>query len=395
MDAPTGSVSRSSLSSAAVPSSVGRPPSPPLDLRALALQAVALLAVLALLAWLVRNAAGNLAGRNVASGFGFLKDSAGFAISEGLVPYETGDSYLRALIAGAANTLRAAIPAVLLASLLGFSAGIAQISRNALVRTIARTYVDVVRNVPLLVQVLMWYIVVTESLPAGDSPLTAGGVAFLSKGGLAVAVPEVSWPLVLVLSGVTLALPVLAWRSTSRRRTAARVLAMAAALAACVAAWVVLPSAWERPTQGSFGVSGGATLSPEWLALVCALTLYAGAYCAEIVRSGIQAVHKGQWEACHALGLTRPQMLMRVIVPQSLRVIVPPYTSLIMNTIKNSSLAVAIGYPDIVSIATTAMNQNGQAIECVAVIAGVYLTLNLFTALVMGIVNARAQLKER
>lgn len=372
-----------------------RPPAPPLDLQAVALQAVALAAVVAVFAWLVHNASSNLAARHIASGFGFLKDSAGFAISEGLVPYETGDSYLWAFFAGMANTLRAAIPAVLLASLIGFAAGIAQISRNALVRTVARTYVDVVRNVPLLVQVLMWYFAITEVLPEGDSPLVVGGVSFLSKGGLAVAMPALSWAMALVLVTATIALPVLAWRHTSRRRTAARVGAMGGALLVLVAAWVLLPSSWERPTQGSFGVTGGATLSPEWLALVCALTLYVGAYCAEIVRSGIQAVHKGQWKACHALGLTRPQTLMRVIVPQSLRVIVPPYTSLIMNTTKNSSLAVAIGYPDIVSIATTSMNQNGQAIECVAVIAAVYLTLNIGTALVMGRVNARAQLKER
>ncbi len=380
---------------ASVPSPARRPPPPSLNLKALGLQFVALAAVLALLAWLVHNAASNLAARNIASGFGFLKDSAGFAISEGVVPYETGDSYLRALLVGMANTLRVAISAVLLASLLGFTAGIAQISRNAMVRTMARTYVDVVRNVPLLLQVLMWYILVTEGLPAGDRPFLFGDVAFLSKGGLAVAVPELSGALALVLVAMTIALPVLAWRSTSRRRTGARVLGMAATLVACAAVWVVIPSEWERPTQGSFGVSGGATLSPEWLALVCALTLYAGAYCAEIVRSGIQSVHKGQWEACHALGLTRPQTLMRVIVPQSLRVIVPPYTSLIMNTTKNSSLAVAIGYPDIVSISTTTMSQNGQAIECVAVIAAVYLVLNLCTALLMGFVNSRAQLKER
>lgn len=372
-----------------------RPPAPRLDVRALGVQVAALIVVIGLLAWLTHNAVSNLAARNIASGFGFLKDSAGFSISEGIFPYETGDSYLWAFLAGMANTLRVAIPAVLLASLLGFSAGTAQISRNALLRTIARTYVDVVRNVPLLVQVLMWYFIVTESLPAGDSPLVVGGVAFLSKGGLAVAVPELSLAPALVLVAATIALPALAWQLTAPQRTALRFGATLAALGTLAAAWVVAPSGWERPIEGSFGVSGGATLSPEWLALVSALTLYAGAYCAEIVRSGILAVQKGQWEAGQALSFTRPQMLMHVIMPQSLRIIVPPYTSLIMNTIKNSSLAVAIGYPDIVSVATTAMNQNGQAIECVAVIAAVYLTLNLFTALMMGLVNARAQLRER
>jgi general L-amino acid transport system permease protein len=146
---------------------------------------------------------------------------------------------------------------------------------------------------------------------------------------------------------------------------------------------------------GTFGVTGGATLSPEWLALVGALTLYAGAYGAEIVRADLQAVPRGQWEAAHALGLTRAQALRRVIVPQALRVIVPPFASLVMNTIKNSSLAVAIGYPDLVSVATTSLNQNGQAIECIAIIASVYLLLNLLIALGMGAVNAAVQLKER
>src|SRR5450830_248891 len=328
------SVPRPGSTPTSAQSSTGQPPKRPLNVRALGVQFVVLVVALALLAWLAHNAASNLAARNIASGFSFLKDTAGFSISEGVVSYETGDTYLRAFMVGMVNTLRAAIPAVLLASLFGFIAGIAQISANALVRTIARTYVDVVRNVPLLVQVLMWYILVTEGLPSSDNPLIFGDVAFLSKGGLAVAAPELSTTLAIMLVAITIALPVLAWRVKPRRT---RALGMAVALVACSTAWVVLPSDWSRPALGNFGVSGGAALSPEWLALVCALTIYAGAYCAEIVRSGIQAVHRGQWEAAHALGLTRTQTLMRVIVPQSLRVIVPPYTSVIMNTTKNSS----------------------------------------------------------
>ncbi len=320
-------------------------PAARLNLRSLGLQAAALVAVVALGAWLVHNAALNLAARNIASGFGFLKDSAGFAISEGLVPYEAGDTYLRAFVAGVANTLRAAIPAIVFATVLGFLVGIGQISKHALVKLLARTYVDIVRNVPLLVQVLLWYFALTLLLPDNAEPFSLGGAVFLSKGGLAFPFPGAA--------------------------------------------------GWEVPQLGGFGVSGGATLSPEWIALVTALTQYSGAYCAEIVRAGLQAVPRGQWEATHALGLTRGQALRRVIIPQSLRVIVPPYTSLVMNTIKNSSLAVAIGYPDIVSVATTSLNQNGQAIECIAIIAAVYLALNLLTALVMGIVNRRVQLKER
>ncbi|HJV61893.1 MAG TPA: ABC transporter permease subunit [Albitalea sp.] len=309
--------------------------------RSIAWLVLALALVLALGSWLVHNAAANLAARHIASGFGFLNDSAGFAISEGVVPYDSGDRYALAFAAGIANTLRAALPAVLLASVLGFAAGIAQISRHALLRLLAVGYVDIVRNVPLLVQVLLWYFALTSLLPDAERPLQWDHLVFLSKGGLTVTLP------------------------------------------------------WQPAEVGAFGVNGGATMSPEWLALVSALTLYAGAYCAEVVRAGLQAVPRAQWEAAHALGLTRGQALRRVIVPQALRVIVPPYTSLVMNTIKNSSLAVAIGYPDIVSVATTSLNQNGQAIECIAIIAGVYLLLNLATAAVMGVVNTRVQLKER
>src|SRR5262245_3060872 len=379
-----------------VSSPAAAPPRPPLNLRSLGLQALALVLVVLLGVWLVHNAAINLAARNIASGFGFLNDSAGFAISEGLLPYEPSDSYARAFAAGVANTLRAALPAVFLATLLGFALGIAQISRHPLVRGLSRGFVDVVRNVPLLVQVLLWYFALTELLPGGDTPLSAGQFALLSKGGLSVAVPELTASQAVVPLVLTFVLPWLAWRAVRWRAVPLPLWAtMVLALALVVAIWALWPDEWNTPQVGAFGVSGGATLSPEWLALVIALTQYSGVYCAEIVRAGLQAVPRGQSEAAHALSLTRNQALRRVIIPQSLRVIVPPYTSLVMNTIKNSSLAVAIGYPDIVSAATTALNQNGQAIECIAIIAAVYLTLNLLTALVMSVVNARVQLKER
>jgi general L-amino acid transport system permease protein len=282
------------------------------------------------------------------------------------------------------------LPAVLFATVLGFVLGIAQTSRHALVRLLSRAFVDLVRNVPLLVQVLLWYFTLTELLPGSDAPLHADDVAFLSKGGLAIAVPELTASQAIVPLVLTLAIPWLAWYAGRWRRYA-----FPLALIVVVAIWLLWPDSWQLPQVGAFGVSGGATLSPEWLAIVIALTQYSGAYCAEIVRAGLQAVPRGQWEATHALSLTRGQALRRVIIPQSLRVIVPPYTSLVMNTIKNSSLAVAIGYPEIVSVATTALNQNGQAIECIAIIAAVYLMLNLLTALVMSVVNARVQLKER
>jgi general L-amino acid transport system permease protein len=378
------------MASTALATPAVRRPRPGLNLRSLGLQALALAVVVLAGAWLVHNAAVNLAARNIASGFGFLKDTAGFAISEGLVPYEPGDTYGRAFAAGVVNTLRAALPAVILASVLGFALGIAQTSRIALVRLVSRAFVDLVRNVPLLVQVLLWYFALTELLPGADAPLALDGAGFLSKGGLALPEPALSGSSAVIALAASAALLWLGWRSERWRA-----LTLPLATVAVIAIWLVVPEAWEFPQHGNFGISGGLSLSPEWLALVVALTQYSGAYCAEIVRAGLQAVPRGQWEAAHALSLTRGQSLRRVIMPQALRVIVPPYTSLIMNTIKNSSLAVAVGYPDIVSVATTALNQNGQAIECIAIIAAVYLTLNLLTALVMGVVNRRVQLKER
>lgn len=359
---------------------------------AIALQALVLAAVLALLAWLVHNTSVNLRERGVASGFGFVHDAAGFAISEGLYPYEIGDNFLHAFAAGIVNTLRAAIPAAIFASLLGFALGIAQVSRHVLISRLARTYVDVVRNIPLLVQLLLWYIMLTASLPGSETPLQWEGIISLSKGGLHVAMPDAAsgwWAL--LAGGVAAAVVIGAWR----RLLGPSLGRWGAGLLVAAAVWWLAPIGWDRPAVGMFGVTGGASLSTEWLALVCGLSLFSAAYCAEIVRAGLQAVPRGQWEASHALGLTRNQTLRQVVVPQGLRVMLPPYTSLLMNTLKNSSLGVAIGYPELVSVASTSLNQTGQAIECIAVIASVYLCLNMITALAMSLINSRVQIKER
>jgi general L-amino acid transport system permease protein len=320
------------MNSVAAPRREGRRSPAPL-----VLQGAVLAALLALAAWLVHNATVNLTERRIASGFGFLAESAGFAISEGLVPYDMADSHARAFAAGVANTLRAAVPAVLLMTVLGLAVGIGQVARHPLLRPLARAWVDVLRNVPLLVQVLLWYFALTHLLPDPAEPMAfAGGALLVSKAGLALLAEA-----------------------------------------------------------GPFGPAGGLVLSPEWMSLVAALAVYGSAYAAEIVRAGIEAVPRGQWEAGHALGLRWGQTLRHAVLPQGLRVMVPPYASLVMNTTKNSSLAVAIGYPDIVSVATTALNQNGQAIECIAIIAAIYLGLNLLTAWVMGVVNRRVQIRER
>ncbi|XVJ69707.1 MAG: ABC transporter permease subunit [Rhizobacter sp.] len=367
------------------------PPRKSIPLTSLLIQLAVLILACALVAWFVGNASTNLKERGLASGFAFIHDAADFGISEGLVSYETGDSYLRAFAVGVSNSVRAAVPAMVLATVLGFFLGVAQISRHPLIRKLGKTYVDVVRNVPLLIQILLWYFLLTETLPSPQQPLQWMGLAILSKAGLAVAAPTGQaglWWLTsaaIVVGGCLLVWPLFRWGK-------GRMLMLIAL--ACIV-WLGLPLDWEVPTVGSFGVNGGATLSTEWLALVAGLTLYTASYCAEIVRAGLQAVPRGQWEAAHALGLTWRQTLVRVVLPQSLRVMVPPYTSTLMSTLKNSSLAIVVGYPDIVSVATTSLNQTGQAIECIAIIALVYLSLNLITSLVMAWVNARVQIKER
>jgi len=316
-----------------------RPPRKPIPIAAWLAQGALLVALLILLGWLAHNAQFNLRERNMAAGFDFLfEDSAGFAIGEGWVPFGEDDNYFRAMLAGAANTLRVALPALFLATVLGLTLGVSLVANNPLVRTIARGVVDLVRNIPLLVQVLLVYIMMTEWLPHVEEAMHFGGF-YLSNGGL------------------------------------------------------ILP--WGEVEETPFGVSGTHVLSTEWMALVTALTVYAGAFCAEIVRAGIQSVTRGQSEASHALSLTRWQALRLVIIPQGLRVAIPPYTSLMLSTIKNSSLGVAIGYPEIVSVANTSMNQTGRAIECIAVIASVYLIINLVTAFIMAQVNRRVAIKER
>lgn len=310
--------------------------------RGLALQVVVGLGLLLLILWFVSNTQANLAARGLSSGYDFLLDPAGFAIAEGMMPYQIGDSYLRAFLAGASNTLMVAIPAVLLTTLVGAVLGIAAISPNPLLRGVVQVYVDGARNIPLLVHVLLWYAVLVQFLPDTRTPLNLGPI-YLSKGGLFMPHP---------LTG-------------------------------------------EVPVMGNFGLIGGLQVSPEFTALVMALMTYTAAYCSEIVRAGLMAVPKGQWEAAHALILTRGQTIRRVVMPQALRVILPPYISLVLNTIKNSSLGVAIGYPEIVSIGTTSLNQSGRAIECISIIALIYLLLNIISSFLLNLVNRKVQIKER
>ncbi len=302
----------------------------------LAYQTAALAGAL-LVAWFfISNTVANLEERRIASGFGFLGREAGFEIGESLfLRYSAADSYLRALAVGLANTLVVSLIGIVLATFLGTLIGILRLSRNFLLRALCTAYVEFFRNVPLLVQLFFWYALINEVLPHPRDALQPLPGVFLTNRG------------------------------------------------------VFFPGFDGAPVLQGFNFAGGIGISPEFAALLAGLVIYTAAFIAEIVRAGILALSRGQWDAAHAVGLTRAQALRQVILPQALRVIVPPMTSQYLNLTKNSSLAVAIGYPDLVSIANTAMNQPGQAIEGVAIIMAVYLTIRLSISAFMNWYNAR------
>jgi general L-amino acid transport system permease protein len=308
--------------------------------RRIAYQAAAIVAALAVGWFFVSNTLQNLEERRIASGFGFLGREAGFEISESaFLTYSAASTYLQALVVGLVNTLSVSIIGIAAATVLGTFIGLARLSANFLLNRLSAMYVEFIRNVPLLVQLFFWYALITEWMPGPREALSPLPGVFLSNRGL------------------------------------------------------FFPTFTSVPELQGFNFAGGAHVSPEFTALLAGLAIYTAAFIAEIVRAGILAVDRGQREAAHALGLTRAQAMRKVILPQALRVIVPPMTSQYLNLTKNSSLAVAIGYPDLVSIANTTMNQTGQAIEGIAIIMAVYLTISLSISAFMNWYNARVALR--
>lgn len=368
-----------------------------------------MLLVLAL-AWLayeiVTNTAANLKRQNIASGFDFLSRTAGFDVSQSLVPYRSTSSYARAFLVGLSNTLLVAVIGVALATVLGFVIGLGRLSSNWLIAKLSLLYVEVVRNVPLLLQLFVWYIAVLRALPTPhDAPALAGGI-YLDTRGLHTPLPIIAtsgWLIVLAaLAGLVATL----WlhRRASRRqeatgqRTPLLWPSLGLLLGLPLAAFLVLgaPLHFEFPALGRYNFDGGLTVLPEFMALLAGLTFYTAAFIAEIVRSGIEGVPRGQKDAADALGLSRGQALRLVVVPQALRLIIPPLTNQYLNLTKNSALAVAIGYPDLVSVfAGTVLNQTGQAVEVVLMTMAVYLAISLLTSLFMNWFNARMALVER
>jgi len=361
--------------------------------------------VVALGVWfLASNTLHNMQVRGIKSGFDFLGDPAGFDIGESLFPFDSASPYWNAFLVGLVNTLRVAIVGIILTTLIGTLVGIGRFSRNALVRGLCYCYVELFRNIPILLQLLMWYLLLTETLPLAMDAITFGPF-FLSKGGLIFPKPlwEMGhlWGLIGLIGGAALAFVYRAWafrrfESTGQIRSMFWVPLGLFVVTGVLGWWVGgAPSHFDFPFKGDFSIERGGALTPEFLAVLLGLTLYTAAFVAEVVRAGIQSVAQGQNEAAAALGLNPGHVMRLVTLPQALRVIIPPLTNQYLNLTKNSSLAVAIGYPDVVSIANTSLNQTGRAVEAIAIVMLVYLTTSLSTSLLMNWYNARSAIKER
>ncbi len=367
---------------------------------------VVIVGFVALIVWyLISNTNANLAARHIATGFGFLQRTAGIPIGESLIPYDPAvNTYGTALLIGVLNTLKVAVVGIVLATILGVLIGIGRLSKNWLLSKLTAFYVETLRDIPILLQLLFWYTVL-QGLPGPKQAFHVGNLAYLSDRGMRL--PELVWQPAhtwAVLGFAAGCIGTFLWnRHATRRqdttgvRPAVWPVAVLLLIGLPVAIWAIAGAPFEidRPVLRGFNFQGGATLSPEYFALLLGLVTYTASYIAEIVRSGIQSVAQGQWEAAGALGLHPGLVLRKIVLPQAMRVIIPPLTSQFLNLTKNSSLAVAIGFQDIVSIANTTLNQTGQVIEGIAIIMAVYLTISLSISLFMNWYNAHIALVER
>jgi len=368
---------------------------------------VVLCALIAFLAWsAASNAIDNLARAKVASGFGFWENTAGFDISQTLIEYSATSTYGRAFWVGLLNTLLVAGLGIVFATVLGFIIGIARLSTNWLVAHVAAGYVELIRNLPVLLQLLFWYNAVLKALPELRDSITIPGGFFLNNRGLFLPQPVFKEGfgavLLTLLVGVIGAIAFRIWARRRQIRTGQQApvfwvtLGLVIGLPLIALALTGFPVDFLYPEKGRFNIRGGIEVLPEFMALLFGLVIYTAAFIAEVVRAGILAVSKGQTEAAYSLGL-RPRLTLRlVVIPQAMRVIIPPLTSQYLNLTKNSSLAVAVGYPDLVQIfAGTVLNQTGQAVEVIAITMAVYLTISLVTSLLMNLYNRRVALVER
>ena len=373
--------------------------------RAIIFQAVVLILVVAFGYYIFNNTLENMESRGIASGFDFLESTAGFGIIMHLIPYSEESSYGRAFLVGLLNTLVLSAIGIVLATIIGFIVGVARLSNNWLVSRIAAVYIEVVRNVPLLLQIFFWYFAVLRAVPSPRNSIEFLGTYLNNRGLYSPApVPEegFSGVVIAVLLGLAIIVGLARWARKRQDATGDQfpvfwssvgILVGLPLLAAIVTGF---PLTWDHPELQGFNFVGGMVIIPEFVALLLALAIYTAAFIAEIVRAGILAVSHGQTEAAHALGLRTGPTLRLVIIPQALRVIIPPLTSQYLNLTKNSSLAAAIAYPELVSIfAGTVLNQTGQAVEVLAITMAVYLTLSLSISLIMNWYNKRIALVER
>ncbi|MDD1968032.1 amino acid ABC transporter permease [Pseudomonas sp. NPDC090203] len=374
--------------------------------RAWLFQIITVIAVVAMGWYLFDNTQTNLQHRGITSGFGFLENSAGFGIAQHLIPFKESDTYARVFLIGLLNTLLVTFIGVILATLLGFIVGVARLSNNWIINKLATIYVEVFRNIPPLLQILFWYFAVFLTLPGPRAAHGFFGSFFVSSRGLnmpAAITNQATWPFVIsILLAIVATVFMAKWANKRFEETGVPFhkfwagLGLMIVIPALCALVFGAPVHWEVPELKGFNFVGGWVLIPELLALTLALTVYTAAFIAEIVRSGIKSVSHGQTEAARSLGLRPGPTLRKVIIPQALRVIIPPLTSQYLNLAKNSSLAAGIGYPEMVSLfAGTVLNQTGQAIEVIAITMSVYLAISISISLLMNWYNKRIALIER
>ncbi|MCB1546853.1 MAG: amino acid ABC transporter permease [Hyphomicrobiaceae bacterium] len=354
--------------------------------------------------FLYSNVNQNLERQSIATGFRFLTESAGFDIGESLIPYDSNDSYGKALVVGILNTLLVSVFGVVLATILGGFMGIARVSRNWLAAKLASMYVEVMRNIPVVLHVIFWA-AVFRNLPGPKESIHPFEGLYFNNRGLIFAVPKANpayvWVGVAFLVGLVAAFLFVRWADRRRERTGKFMPTFWPALAIMIGlplvTWLVqgAPLVWDKPTFGAFNFSGGAVLTPEFIALLVGIVVYTGAFIAEIVRAGIQSVPRGQIEAARSLGLRSGFVMRYVTLPQALRVIVPPTTSQYLSLAKNSSLGVFIGYPELVNVANTTLNQTGQAVEAVGIMMTVYLLMSLTISIIMNLYNRKTIIRER
>ena len=375
------------------------------QMRAWIFQFIALACIGFALWWLLSNTLANMKARGIQSGFDFLMQPAGFDIGEDWINYDSNNPYWKAFLVGVVNTLRVALIGIVLTTILGTLLGVGRFSRNALIRGICYCYVEFFRNIPVLLQLLMWYLIFTEYLPQITEAIRVGNWLFVSKNGVSFPTPKWALGHTFAVAGFGLGIVASVFYARLARKAfdvsgkAQPVLWISAAIIVglSILGWLIggAPTGLNMPVLTETQVEGGGALTPEYLAVLIGLVLYTSAFVAEVVRAGIASVPLGQHEAGASLGLSRGQAMRLVLLPQALRVIIPPMTNQFLNLTKNSSLAVAVGYPDVVSISNTSLNQTGRAVECICIIMLIYLTTSLATSGFMNWFNKRSAIKER